>query len=471
MANRSRNPETGRQITIGGPTYKRFEKLCYKRVTGGWNSVPTQRMAIEKPIRRYNSDIPGSLHQKSRGEIAVIVNKELTKIDNSQWDMCMTGRRSKFRDSLNHVVPIGKGTFGEIYLARRNGLSFVVKEAYLSQREKENMLAYNGRKPVGDLPKRTYPEEWRILRLIQSLLRSHKSQNFIYTYGLSLCAGCQMSNEKETRNSGYCYLTFMEPANGDFNKLLKEQPLTVDFQWSFYCQLLIALCHIHSLGIFHRDIKLANLLYKRIRPGGWFEYRIGEDVFYVQNVGILALLSDFGVSTVLKPSFGDILFGSRNAKVVLKQGVKVFKPIKCEYSTVIVGKTAYKAHAKEITWTNMDGTFVSGTVNNFIKGVDLKPDIPVNLNNTRQFPPFEWFHDIQDVVRVFIGGPHVIQKFTHPRMPNLDPNFYRVLAENCYIDSFPWKIDGVKYILAEQMLKSVYNQIDRPTVIETFSLI
>ena len=43
----------------------------------------------------------------------------------------------------------------------------------------------------------------------------------------------------------------------------------------------------------HFDIKKENILYYKINEGGYFQYKILDETFYVPNYGYLFVINDF----------------------------------------------------------------------------------------------------------------------------------------------------------------------------------
>jgi hypothetical protein len=60
---------------------------------------------------------------------------------------------------------------------------------------------------------------------------------------------------------------------------------------------------VHSLGIRHNDTHYGNFLYHKIKPGGYIKYTIKNETFYVENLGYLWVIWDFGISTQLNSKF------------------------------------------------------------------------------------------------------------------------------------------------------------------------
>jgi len=423
------NPTTGRTITIGGPTWSKLEKTCRDEM-GKLEKTCRDEMGLQKTCR---------------AAMGKLVKEAVSAIDVTQWNMCVTGKHSEFRSKLSHVKFIGKGTFGEVYAVKLGQLEFVVKEAYLTIGEKRRMMRVGGRKNKSG-ETQSYPEEYRIATLVQKLLGS--TPNFLYVYDLSVCEGCQLTGKQ----LGTCYVTFMEVADGDLYGLFRHNEMSsCDAQASVLYQILIAVNAIHSTyGIYHRDIKLENILYKRISPGGFISYHVNGYSIRVKNTGVLALLADFGVAKVLCPAYSGASkrFGVRNAKVV----GDTLEPIVCEFTV----RENQLERATQIKWKEPNGTVVMGTYNNFYDNLNLGPSIHVDLNDPRRFPPFEFFHDIQDVIRMFIGGKQTVQAGSHTRIPRLDTTLGQVLSR-CVIDKFPYNTRCVKYLIAIEMLIFIQN--------------
>ena len=49
------------------------------------------------------------------------------------------------------------------------------------------------------------------------------------------------------------------------------------------------------INAFHNDAHAGNFLYHRIKPGGYFHYNIYGQDFYLENIGFLWVIWDFGL--------------------------------------------------------------------------------------------------------------------------------------------------------------------------------
>lgn len=409
-------------------------------------------IAVELPKRiikatRAENALPTNLF-KERSMKCDTVTRMLNRYDNV-GNNCISRLDVPIRKSIEFSKAIGKGSFGNVYILKIDGLDVVAKEAFA--------LDSRTFKPV-NRPDRTTPEEYVYLQLINGALMSEKCPNFLFTYYLSFCDRCNILDHYNKSTEGYCSITYMEPASYDLEGMLKDTSMKgpneismsdPEFTYSLIYQLLIALHVIHTeYGIFHRDIKGPNILIKKIPAGGYIEYEIDDNIYYVKNVGKLALLADFGVGYTMKPSYAAKTlydYGHRNGEI-LSNGT--ISPIKCAYGKYIL-------QSRIPSW--------NGTDNVFIPGKELKPDRLVDLNNTLRFPPFEFSNDIQDIIRTFIGGKQIEQPGNHPGLP-----FVNEIAKNRIIrigllksitippTYFPYNNPMIKYIRADEMLKSLY---------------
>ena len=403
----------------------------------------------------------------------------------------MTGANAPaFRTNFSQVTEIGKGSFGQVYRATlstgRASDQLVVKEAYLTHGEKRVLKQATDRNKKWEALKNSYPKEYRILDMVNQLLLSRRCPNFVYVYNMAMCNGCKVERLFDYGSAalGSCYVTFMESASTD---LAHVDLINFEQQLSVLYQLLIAVHAIHRYyAIWHRDIKTTNVFIDLIRPGGYFEYVIGDKTYYVKNAGVVAYLADFGVSEVLSPlyKFTDN-YGTRNAEVMRSSqevnGSNLYwKPIELDPQAihdqlpeVPVDHLAFPPI--ECDWHDtMTGSKVKGTWN-FITD-ELKSAVPINLNNNQKFPAFEFFDDIQDVIRMFVGGKQTEQPGIHRPMKTLSRelkdliedkqaclpsrDFYDEMDDNCNLPANEpglYRIHGtVKYVLAEEMLDQLY---------------
>lgn len=441
-ANRGKNPRTGRSISPRGKIYQWYQKNCgdvdlgIPKASSTTQTWFTQR--LEKGLR---------------------INNNLRAINADQWDMCMTGTNAPaFRDNFSEVVEIGKGSFGQVYRATlATGYAddkLVIKEAYLNPDEKRVLKrATTQNQKWEDVKKNSYPQENRILDLVNQLLLSRRCPNFVYVYNMAMCDGCKVQRLFDQGNSaaGSCYVTFMESADTDLDHI---DLINFDDQLSVLYQLLIAVYAIHRYyAIWHRDIKTTNVFVQLIKPGGYFEYVIEGTSYFVKNMGIVVYLADFGVSEIMSPLYAfSNYYGTRNAEVMrssddIDGSYLYWKPISVDNKQTLIwdgGRTSPNIKATR----------------NVITNPRIKSSVPINLNNSQKFPAFEFFDDIQDVIRLFVGGKQSAQPGNHRRMRRLSSRLKDlIMQKKAYLPtkSDMYRINGtVKYVLANEMLDQLY---------------
>lgn len=473
------NPITDRKIKIGGPTYQKLEEACGSSLAPDecdeWKANPGKNPRTGRAISPRGKIY--QWYQKNCGDVGVgatsklgqtwfterldkglRINNSLRAINVDQWDMCMTGVNAPaFRTNFSNVVEIGKGSFGQVYRATLNtghDDQLVIKEAYLRPEEKRILKkAITQNQKWETIQKNSYPRENRILDLVNQLLLSRRCPNFVYVYNMAMCDGCivQRLFDKGRFASGSCYVTFMESADTDLDHV---DLINFEEQLSVLYQLLIAVYAIHRYyAIWHRDIKTANVFVKLIKPGGYFEYVIEGKTYYVKNAGVVAYLADFGVSEIMSPLYAFTnYYGSRNAEVMRS-------PQKVGGSN-LYWKPISLARKPSIDWYDTTtSSKVKGTIN-LINNPNIKSSVPINLNNSQKFPAFEFFDDIQDVIRMFVGGKQVAQSGSHRPMKTLSREFKDLITDKgAYLPSRSsmYKIHGtVKYVLADEMLDQLY---------------
>lgn len=496
--NTLRNPKTGRLIKYKGPTFEKLAKKCKKTSTpdvhifkpfadvhttdasgssdyldedssrtdyahinpeydeSSSSYIPKpstddnfSRSYIPKPSTDHESKTLKSIQfnknylekfLQERQFLRPKIRLEISKLQVEVWDMCVSKPHSKFRDELTNVQNIGRGTFGVVYRAKFKNFDIVIKEAYIKPKELKKL---NERKS-GNFSKPSYSKEYNISLLLNDLLQTKMSPNFLFVYDLVMCNGCLIDGER-----GKCFNTIMEPADGDLY-ILRTQ--SFEQYESILYQMLLGVTAMHKkYGIYHRDIKLRNVLYKSIPPGGYFKYIVDDYTFYVKNNGILIFISDFGVSHVLSPTFSDEYYGTRNVHVNSKG---LLEPVTC-------------SKAPKIKWNKK----LFGTFNYITKNFKDKCNINIDLYDMQKFPPLEFFFDIQDTLRMFAGGKRTVQPSYHHGL-DISPDLKKTLEMNI-LEYFPYNKHSAKYLFAQEMLANIYSSPTTPypeQIIDTFTI-
>jgi len=399
-------------------------------------------------------------------KVCTYLNKTVSIAD-QQW--CVSGPDKQiFNTYIGSFNLLSSGTFGIVSKVYFKNLRtpVIIKEAKFFDEDNQatTVKTIEGRFELQKKGKKDYFSlENLILEAIDRLiLQPHKSPNFLLFYETTWCKNCNMVDEKNnTFGPGSCYLTFMEAADTDLYRL--ELP-SIYQQESVLYQILLGLHSLQKyLGLWHRDIKTDNIFIKQIQPGGVLKYNVDNEIYYVQNTGYIVYVSDFNVADCLKP---DVLTKEYHSAL---QYCSYFHPCWIKYvNNQLVGVPLLNLFNKQARWTNSKNQKVD-LIPNPIPSNDMDKD-PI------QFPFYNFFGDIQDVIRMFTGGKRSEISLNQITVkPELDEMFSRLMKAEAYVKKLPRiTTKCVKYLLAKEMLKSLYKPPIKNSgkfrVIEEFTL-
>lgn len=341
------------------------------------------------------------------------------------WKQCV-------QEYLNLSNMIGKGSYGNVYQTDIERMRFAIK---LSKLKPEAL----------DLPYSREVTSWYefhfLNEIIKPLIQKNICPNLPLLYDSFVCDKCKLTIDDEHITTP-CITTAVELASGDLKHFLRDTNPSPEEIYSALFQIMSALHAIQLHGqIMNFDVKKENVLYYNVEPGGYWHYKIHGKDFYVPNYGKIFILNDFGISRSMSPKFPlykskkDITFrlGSRYAVVMNGE----FVPLSGQLQPSPKGEMV---DTPEIKWSNKTTSkgvqFRMFRSNNKVIPVDItmkkkikkflkSNNIPVNCSVQNFFmhpeiiPPFEFYNDTQDAIRMFIGGKRTTQRGHHRLYSNV----------------------------------------------------
>jgi hypothetical protein len=367
------------------------------------------------------------LNNKDREQFANTVKNSIKKI-HCKNEISMDFNVIQKYIKINKLI--GKGDWGNVCSAYSeklipSGTNFAIK---MSRITKEDLLD-----PFSDSSSSWY-EIFILKNILKKIILKNICPNLPLFIDTCLCNQYDFIFRKGNQ-SHPSVMIVTELGNGDMSEFLKCTSLSDDELYSALFQIMAALHSIQTNGqILNNDIKTKNILYYNVKKGGYWHYKIDNHDFYVPNYGKMFILNDFGVSTLYNPKFKiyknkqQFLFnlGSR-------YGINInetFSPINAEFEFIdnhlintsnikwpnnqMSKGATYKLNIKtnEVVTSN---TILSTSQKSYLtkKGITTDPD---NLNFFQHptiIPPFEFYNDTQDVLRMFVGGKRSTQKGNH----------------------------------------------------------
>lgn len=296
---------------------------------------------------------------------------------------------------------------------------------------------------------------------------------------LGLTSKCQnlpiMFNKMKTDKQ---VTLFTELANGTLKEFFESSPNVYETKSALF-QILAGLHTIQMNGqIMHFDIKAQNILYYNVIPGGCWKYVINGQSFYVPNYGKLFVINDFGISRPLSPYLKITYSKHEHFKLGSRYGIIVNNKItplqmnsdniiywtdnnmvsNCEQFFMFTNNDTILSH-NSIKLTKEQETCLKTlniTIDSTSKTVPLSFFLHPNI-----IPPFEFYNDTQDCIRMFIGGKRTTQKGHHMKYKKLNTKLRTILlsyngkGENCKAQSFSY---NPCQILAGRLLVDLFSK-------------
>ncbi len=196
---------------------------------------------------------------------------------------------------------LGCGSFGSVVLAnlKYTDIRYAIKETRPTKDKKIKLR---------DITSNDIIEIKYLFNEINPLIEKKKTPGLPYTYSYFLCNDCNIIIQGSKKRQKFkCGVLCAELCTGEITTLsyLNESKSTNeidDILFNIYFQLMYSLAVVHYYtGIQHRDIKDSNILYYTVTKGGYWKYIIGNEIFYLPNLGFVVIINDFGVSEYVYP--------------------------------------------------------------------------------------------------------------------------------------------------------------------------
>ena len=381
---------------------------------------------------------------------------------------------------------IGSGDWGNVYSAclttddiiscRRK---FAIKMSRITEED------YND--PYTETSTAWY-EIWILKDIIKPLIKNNICPNLPLFFDTFLCNKCDFIFRKGN-NTHPCVITAMELASGDMRDYLKDENPSDDEIYSALFQIMVGLHAIQMAAqVLNNDIKTKNILYYNVEPGGYWHYRIDNQDFFVPNFGKMFVLNDFGVSTLYDPNFQLYPDKKRNVfNLGSRYAINIdetFSPIEAglEFSKNELRKTSTIKWSTKLTSNGATykidrktgQVIVSHTILTpiqksylFRKGITTNPKTWGYFEHPYTIPPFEFYNDVQDTLRMIVGGKRTTQKGNHILYPSISKqvqtmiNPYLGAAENSKTREFSLH---TYHVLAGSFIKQFFTKTVNYTI-------
>ena len=357
--------------------------------------------------------------------------------------------------SLGNII--GYGEWGNVYIACLAHEGFICDNNFKFAVKMSRITEEDIKDPYTETSSSWF-EIWMLKDIFTHIIDKNICPNLPLLYDTFLCDNCDLSFKKG--NVQYpCIITIVEIGSGDLRDFLESFKLSFiddDILFSALFQIMAALHSIQMTGqILNNDIKARNILCYDVKPGGYWAYKCGKETFYVPNYGKMFVLNDFGVSTLYNPNFQ--LFSNKKKNTFnlgSRYAINIddkFSPIEAlkEFSRDSMIKT------KEIKWLDKSTNeikishgatyridrktgqvMISHTnlteeqkVYLFKNGITTNPKTWGFFLHPYHIPPFEFYNDTQDVLRMFTGGKRSTQSGNHRQFKCISKTFKETISK------------------------------------------
>jgi len=144
--------------------------------------------------------------------------------------------------------------------------------------------------------------ELAILKKITKIILAKKTIHFpILYFHTTIAKTNDMKSSLLPEVISYCdnfYISFNEMFSGDLKMLMSSTKQTTTFMKNAITQIFFSISNfLHYTGFIHKDAHWGNFLYHKINPGGYFYYKVNGIDVYLENIGFIWVIWDYGKAT------------------------------------------------------------------------------------------------------------------------------------------------------------------------------
>lgn len=182
-------------------------------------------------------------------------------------------------DNIKIVKKIGtESVYGAIYLSKGSNVGELFRFASkIMVQDKSNTI------------------EIKILMQVSNIVINKINPHFPIMYNTFFCNIREKNRDlpKFANNKDY-FINLNELANGDLKMFMLKEYNNYRLVNNAMAQVFIAILSFHSLGYSHNDAHWGNFLYHKINPGGYIKYNINGNEVFIENLGYLWIIWDYG---------------------------------------------------------------------------------------------------------------------------------------------------------------------------------
>ena len=285
------NPKTNRKIIKDSPKYKEFKKICNK-------------IDINEEIDKNDND---------RIKIFKLINSILTSINNKNSNntcvKCSSINQCYIGDFIKIDEILSSGTLsGVIYKSNinNNNISIKIVNDYetISKKTINNDINCEIRtlefltKYVIKTGFPHFPITYDVLKCERKLLNKYDNipDDIVKLYKKNTRGNILMIISELADGSLYNF--YMNELKQDYKSDINKKILLNTFG-----QIFISLIFFHKIvNAYHNDSHTGNFLFRKIAPGGYYHYKIFNKDYYIENLGYVWEIWDFGLTIAFSNS-------------------------------------------------------------------------------------------------------------------------------------------------------------------------
>ena len=150
-------------------------------------------------------------------------------------------------------------------------------------------------------------KEIRIFKKVTNVILKKKTIHFPIMYFTSkITKSPMMINSMLPSALSSCnkfHIVFNEMFTGDLKMLMKSKKHNLLFVRNAITQIFLSISNFsHYTGNLHNDAHWGNFLYHKIKPGGFFYYKINNIDVYLENIGYIWVIWDYGFAKKISSS-------------------------------------------------------------------------------------------------------------------------------------------------------------------------